>query len=107
MTRLTSRAYILRPEAIESVFYMYRITGEQQWRDIGWKMFQAIDKATRTDIAHASIHDVTVLPGSKDKKGQVPFGFDTEEKGDIMESFCEYSPFFLDDFLHFSFETFY
>jgi mannosyl-oligosaccharide alpha-1,2-mannosidase len=107
MTRLTSRAYILRPEAIESVFYMYRITGEQQWRDIGWKMFQAIDKATRTDIAHASIHDVTVLPGSKDKKGQVPLGFDTEEKGDIMESFCEYSPFFLDDFLHFSFETFY
>jgi mannosyl-oligosaccharide alpha-1,2-mannosidase len=96
MTRLTSRAYILRPEAIESVFYMYRITGEQRWRDIGWTMFQAIDKATRTDIAHASIHDVTVQPGSKDKKGEkVPFGFDTEEKGDIMESFCEFAHFVL------------
>jgi mannosyl-oligosaccharide alpha-1,2-mannosidase len=94
MTRMTSRAYILRPEAIESVFYMYRITGEQRWRDVGWTMFQAIDKATRTDIAHASIHDVTVQPGSKDKKGEkVPFGFETEEKGDVMESFCEYSLF--------------
>jgi mannosyl-oligosaccharide alpha-1,2-mannosidase len=97
MTRLTSRAYILRPEAIESVFYMYRITGEQQWRDVGWKMFQAIDKATRTDIAHAAIHDVTVQPGARDQNRgpHSTIGYDTLEKGDSMESFCEYLITFL------------
>ncbi|KAG9558325.1 seven-hairpin glycosidase, partial [Aureobasidium melanogenum] len=35
MTRLLSRKYILRPEAIESVFYMYRITGSPHWREVG------------------------------------------------------------------------
>ncbi|KAF2799289.1 glycoside hydrolase family 47 protein, partial [Melanomma pulvis-pyrius CBS 109.77] len=34
--------YILRPEAIESVFYMYRITGDSMYQDIAWEMFQAI-----------------------------------------------------------------
>ncbi|TKA67989.1 hypothetical protein B0A49_07645 [Cryomyces minteri] len=29
------RSYILRPEAIESVFYLYRITGNEQWREKG------------------------------------------------------------------------
>jgi mannosyl-oligosaccharide alpha-1,2-mannosidase len=71
---------------------MYRITGEQQWRDVGWKMFQAIDKATRTDIAHAAIHDVTVQPGARDQNRgpHTTIGHDTLEKGDSMESFCEY-----------------
>ncbi|KIW95946.1 uncharacterized protein Z519_03012 [Cladophialophora bantiana CBS 173.52] len=52
--------YILRPEAIESVFIMYRITGDIRYQDIAWKMFQSIEKATRTPIAHAAIHDVRV-----------------------------------------------
>jgi len=58
-TRIDGRAYILRPEAIESVFYMYRITGDQYWRDMGWKMFQSIEKATHAPFGHASIDDVT------------------------------------------------
>ncbi|KAJ6051262.1 hypothetical protein N7499_010625 [Penicillium canescens] len=51
--------YILRPEAIESVFIMYRLTGEESWRKKGWQMFEAIVKHTRTDLAHAGINDVT------------------------------------------------
>ncbi|EGX51085.1 hypothetical protein AOL_s00054g624 [Orbilia oligospora ATCC 24927] len=50
--------YILRPEAIESVFYMYRITGDRSWQDKGWKMFQAIEKYTKTLIAHSAINNV-------------------------------------------------
>lgn len=52
--------YILRPEAIESIFIMYRITGDPKLQDIAWKMFQSIDKATRTQYAHAAIYDVRV-----------------------------------------------
>lgn len=66
-TRIISYTYGLRPEAIESVFIMYRLTGEQKWRDAGWKMFQAVEGYTRTEIAHAAIHDVTAtVPVLKD-----------------------------------------
>ena len=58
-TRLTFRKYILRPEAIESVFYMYRITGDQYWRDVGWNMFTSIEKHTKTLHGSSAIDDVT------------------------------------------------
>ncbi|KAK3360438.1 glycoside hydrolase family 47 protein [Lasiosphaeria hispida] len=52
--------YILRPEAIESVFYMWRITGEEEWRETAWEMFTAVANATATDVAAAAVRDVTV-----------------------------------------------
>ena len=58
-TRITFRKYILRPEAIESVFYMYRITGDQYWRDVGWNMFTSIDTHTRTVHGNSAIDDIT------------------------------------------------
>ncbi|KAI1263957.1 endoplasmic reticulum mannosyl-oligosaccharide 1,2-alpha-mannosidase [Xylariaceae sp. FL1019] len=52
--------YLLRPEAIESVFIMYRITGNPIWQELGWEMFEAIVKGTRTPLGtHASVSDVT------------------------------------------------
>lgn len=47
-----------RPEAIESVFIMYRITGDKELQDAAWRMFQSIQKMTRTEYAHAAIEDV-------------------------------------------------
>ena len=58
-TSITSKNYILRPEAIESVFYMYRITGEQYWRDRGWEMFTAVQAHTSTVLGNSAIDDVT------------------------------------------------
>ncbi|KAF2225362.1 mannosyl-oligosaccharide alpha-1,2-mannosidase [Elsinoe ampelina] len=59
-TRLNDKRYMLRPEALESVFILYRLTGDRKLMDDGWKMFQSIVKHTRTDIAHAGIKDVSV-----------------------------------------------
>ena len=59
MTALTSREYKLRPEAIESIFVLYRITGDESLRDHAWTMFQAIVKQTRTEYAFSNIEDVT------------------------------------------------
>jgi hypothetical protein len=53
------RKYILRPEAIESVFIMYRLTGDSSWMDKAWEMFQAVERHTRTSVAAASLDDVT------------------------------------------------
>jgi mannosyl-oligosaccharide alpha-1,2-mannosidase len=58
-TQLADTSYQLRPEAIESVFIMYRITGDPLWQEKGWNMFQAIIKHTTTPIANARLNDVT------------------------------------------------
>ncbi|KAI1418565.1 glycoside hydrolase family 47 protein [Hypoxylon sp. FL1857] len=57
--------YLLRPEAIESVFLIYRMTGDPEYQDMAWKMFKAIREATETDIAFSAIADVTVRGGTK------------------------------------------
>lgn len=52
--------YLLRPEAIESVFVMYRITGDSSWQDVAWDMFRAVASGTATELGSASLTDVTV-----------------------------------------------
>ncbi len=56
---LPSKMYTLRPEAIESVFIHYRLTGEKDLPEVAWRMFNAIENATRTDYGAAAITDVT------------------------------------------------
>ncbi|KAI0123693.1 family 47 glycosyl hydrolase [Xylariales sp. AK1849] len=51
--------YILRPEAIESVFILYRITGRPEFQEAAWDMFQAVRNATRTQHASGAVPDVT------------------------------------------------
>ncbi|KAK1993038.1 family 47 glycosyl hydrolase [Colletotrichum falcatum] len=65
--------YILRPEAIESIFLMYRMTGNLEYQEMAWTMFQSVVKATETQHANSAIEDVTV-------KGET-------RKLDSMESF--------------------
>ena len=60
-------SYQLRPEAIESVFIMYRLTADPVWLEKGWKMFEAVVSHTRTDIAHARLVNVMdVNPAHED-----------------------------------------
>jgi mannosyl-oligosaccharide alpha-1,2-mannosidase len=51
--------YILRPEAIESIFLMYRMTGKEEYRDLAWRMFESVVKSTETRLAFSAISDVT------------------------------------------------
>ena len=52
--------YILRPEAIESVFLLYRMTGKDDLRELAWRMFESVMKATETPLGNSAIADVTV-----------------------------------------------
>jgi mannosyl-oligosaccharide alpha-1,2-mannosidase len=52
--------YLLRPEAIESVFVSYRVSGREEFQDAAWDMFKAINKGTQTSFANAAVLDVTV-----------------------------------------------
>lgn len=72
--------YILRPEAIESVFYMYRITGDSKWRELGWMMWENIENFCQSPSGEfASMLDVT-------KVGRNADGND-ENFVDVLESF--------------------
>ncbi|KAJ9137689.1 alpha-1,2-Mannosidase [Pleurostoma richardsiae] len=51
--------YILRPEAIESLFVLYRVTGLADFQDAAWEMFQAVSNRTATEYANAAVKDVT------------------------------------------------
>ncbi|KAK9465156.1 glycoside hydrolase [Lipomyces arxii] len=51
--------FLLRPEALESIFVLYRTTGDKIWQERGWQMFSAINKYCRTKTAYSAIKDVT------------------------------------------------
>ncbi|OAA45595.1 glycosyl hydrolase [Metarhizium rileyi] len=74
-TKITDARYILRPEAIESVFIMYRITGDRVWQEKAWEMWRAIDNLTSTKLANSAVHNMNP-----------PEGEDVE-MADSMESF--------------------
>ncbi|KAL1410960.1 hypothetical protein Q8F55_001903 [Vanrija albida] len=50
--------YINRPETIESVFYMYRLTGDRKWQDKGWHMFQQWMKTAKVPGGISSVQNV-------------------------------------------------
>jgi mannosyl-oligosaccharide alpha-1,2-mannosidase len=58
-TTVKDPRYILRPEAIESVFVLYRTTGMYEYQQAAWEMFKAVANGTATDIANAAVMDVT------------------------------------------------
>ncbi|XP_046401043.1 endoplasmic reticulum mannosyl-oligosaccharide 1,2-alpha-mannosidase isoform X1 [Ischnura elegans] len=49
---------LLRPEFIESLWYMYYFTGNKTYQDWGWKIFQAFEKYTKVINGYTSIGNV-------------------------------------------------
>jgi mannosidase alpha-like ER degradation enhancer 2 len=62
--------YVLRPEAIESAWYLYRRTGDQRYQAMGRMMIDSVLHHTRVDAGYASLASVV-----------------TREQADRMESF--------------------
>jgi len=61
--------YILRPETVESLFIAFRLTGDNRYRDFGWKIFQAIEKHCRIESGgYASVLNVDSVPVKYDDK---------------------------------------
>ncbi|XP_014557845.1 glycoside hydrolase family 47 protein [Bipolaris victoriae FI3] len=99
-SRIEDPRFLLRPEAIESVFILYRITGDTALQDTAWRMFESIENATMAEFAHSAIADVTV------PKGQGPLKLDECESFWMAETlkyfyliFSEPSLVSLDDYV--------
>lgn len=56
-----------RPETVESLFYMWRITRDPRYRDWGWEMFESFMKHTFVgpDAGFTSLDNVDQLPSPK------------------------------------------
>ncbi|OCK86043.1 glycoside hydrolase family 47 protein [Lepidopterella palustris CBS 459.81] len=55
---IVNPTFRLRPEYAESLFYAYRITGEQRYRDWAWDVFVALEKHCKTRFGFAGLKDV-------------------------------------------------
>uniref|UniRef100_V5GLL7 alpha-1,2-Mannosidase n=2 Tax=Kalmanozyma brasiliensis (strain GHG001) TaxID=1365824 RepID=V5GLL7_KALBG len=62
--RSAMTSYLNRPETIESVLYMWRITGDPVWQERGWQMFASWVTHCMTDVGFSAIYDVTRTPAS-------------------------------------------
>jgi mannosidase alpha-like ER degradation enhancer 2 len=67
---ITSPGYELRPEALESAYYLWSFTSDERYREMGRRMFEAIVDCCRTQAGYASLADVR-----------------TGEHADLMHSF--------------------
>jgi ER degradation enhancer, mannosidase alpha-like 2 len=68
--RVIDGKYHLRPEIVESTYYLYHFTGDPEYRRMGEKMFDDFVKYCRADAGNAALADVT-----------------TKQQVDEMESF--------------------
>ncbi|GMI78615.1 ALPHA-MANNOSIDASE IB, alpha-mannosidase 1 [Hibiscus trionum] len=59
---------ILRPETVESLFYLWRLTGNRTYQEWGWNIFQAFEKNSRIESGYVGLKDVNT--GIKDNMMQ-------------------------------------
>jgi mannosyl-oligosaccharide alpha-1,2-mannosidase len=74
---VADRYYILRPEVIESYFYLWRMTKDQKYRDWAWDAVEAIEKHCKTDSGYSGLRDVTSNNPEKDDVQQSFFFAET------------------------------
>lgn len=53
-----ARTYLLRPETVESLFILYRVTGDKMYQDWAWDIFQAIEKHCKTRYGYSGVKSV-------------------------------------------------
>ncbi|KAF8511343.1 mannosidase [Hysterangium stoloniferum] len=58
---LVTASYLLRPETIESMYLMWKTTGDVVWRERGWTIFKAIEKHCRLRGGYASVVNIDVV----------------------------------------------
>jgi mannosidase alpha-like ER degradation enhancer 2 len=57
--RVVSGTYHLRPEIVESTYYLYHFTRDPEYRRMGEKMFDDFVKYCRSEAGYAALADVT------------------------------------------------
>ncbi|TPX34916.1 hypothetical protein SmJEL517_g02602 [Synchytrium microbalum] len=66
----SSPYYILRPETIESIFYMWRLTHDPMYREWNWVIAQNLNKSCRVEFGFSGLSNVDILPPMHDNLQQ-------------------------------------
>jgi len=53
---------MMRPEAIEAIYYMWYFTGDPKYRQWGYELFTAFQRHSRTRFGFSSVADVRTMP---------------------------------------------
>ncbi|KHJ43775.1 glycosyl hydrolase family 47 [Trichuris suis] len=53
---------LLRPEAVEAWFYLYRLTNDSKYQDWGWDLLEAIEKHAKVASGYCSVVSVMKIP---------------------------------------------
>mmetsp|Transcript_34867 Transcript_34867/g.79519 ORF Transcript_34867/g.79519 Transcript_34867/m.79519 type:complete len:609 (+) Transcript_34867:18-1844(+) len=62
---------IQRPETVETLFYMWRYTHDEKYREWGWEIFQAFEKWTKVSTGgYVGLRDVRSVPPPQDDTQQ-------------------------------------
>jgi len=79
--------YDLNPEIIESAYYLYHLTGEQEYFDMNKKLWSDIKKYCRTEVAFTSVENVETM----EKRDYMPTFFFAETLKYLYLTFSEES----------------
>ncbi|VDM30319.1 unnamed protein product [Hydatigera taeniaeformis] len=60
------KLYLLRPETVESYFYMWRFTHDNVYREYAWDVVQALEKHCRSEGGFSGLKDVTIATPTQD-----------------------------------------
>lgn len=68
--KILAEPYLLRPENIESAYYLYHYTKDERYLKMGREYFESLMRYCKTEVGYAGLKSVV-----------------TKEKSDVMESF--------------------
>lgn len=81
--------YILRPETVESLLVLYRLTRDESYREAGWRIFENLRRNCKTPAAFSAIRDVNIGRGRAGRRtGDASDTYTPEER---QASRAEYS----------------
>lgn len=63
-------AYMCFLQTVESFYLLWRLTGDEKWRERGWTVFEAIEREAKTSSGYASLSSVETSPAPK--KNEMP-----------------------------------
>ncbi|KAL3485520.1 glycoside hydrolase [Aspergillus germanicus] len=72
---ITQGSYNLRPEVVESFYYAWRVTGNEEYREWVWSAFTSLNKYCRTGSGFAGLTDVNAANGGNQVDNQESFIF--------------------------------
>ncbi|KAF9437091.1 hypothetical protein BGZ76_002007 [Entomortierella beljakovae] len=89
--------YILGPETVESLFVMYRITGDAKYQDYAWEIAQSIERNCKTRFGYSNL--ANVMDASEGMADRMPSHFISQTLKYLYLIFSSPELVSLDDYL--------